>query len=63
MKKDGTPFTLKELKVNAADLIEIGYKKDGIGKELKKLWDLAIVNPEKNQKELLIETAKQDLKI
>lgn len=63
MKKDGTPFTLKELNLTAADLIEIGYENDGIGKELKKLWDFAVINPDKNQKETLINIAKQDLKI
>lgn len=60
MKADGTPFSLKELKISATDLIEIGYKDKEIGKELKKLWDDAIIHPEKNVYELLMRTAEWD---
>lgn len=59
-KNDGTPFSLKELKISATDLIEIGYKDKEIGKELKKLWDDAIIHPEKNVYELLMRTAEWD---
>ena len=60
MKADGTPFSLKELKISASDLIEIGFKDREIGKELKKLWDDTIIHPERNVYELLMRTAEWD---
>ncbi len=60
MKADGTPFSLKELKISATDLIEIGFRDKEIGKELKKLWEDAIVHPERNNHELLVCTAEKD---
>ena len=62
MKEDGTPFTLKELNITASELIELGFRDKDIGKELKKLWDFAILRPEKNNKDTLIEMAKKDFK-
>ena len=60
MKCDGTPFNLKELNISAIHLIDIGYKDKEIGKELKKLFDYAIVHPEKNVFEVLNSRAEWD---
>lgn len=60
MQKDGTPFNLKELKITANELVDIGYSADGIGKELKKLFDLAVLNPEKNDNAVLKKIAVED---
>lgn len=62
MQKDGTPFTLKELKITPAQLIRIGYREKNIGKELKKLWDYAIVNPQDNKEDVLLSLANKHLK-
>ncbi len=62
MDKDGTPFTLKELKISSADLMKIGYAREGIGKELNKLWDYAVINPQDNQTDILLNMAKKDFK-
>lgn len=60
MLKDGTPFTLKQLEINASDLIEIGYKDQQISKELKALFDFAGQYPQKNNKQALFDKAKED---
>lgn len=60
MQEDGTPFSLKALKISAADLMAIGFKDKDIGKELKKLWEGAVAHPELNESETLNETAKKD---
>ena len=60
MRCDGTPFTLKELNVSASHLIDIGYEGQEIGKELKKLFDYAIIHPEKNVFEVLKSRAEWD---
>ncbi len=62
MHKDGTPFTLKELKITSTDLINLGYKGEKIGKELNRLWDFAIINPDKNCKDILFSMANKDFK-
>ncbi len=60
MQADGTPFTLKQLAISAVDLIEIGFANEKIKKELNALWEYAVINPEKNNKIVLIERAKKD---
>ena len=60
MLADGTPFTLKDLKVTSSELMKIGFTGEGIGKELKKLFDLCVLNPERNKKEDLIKLAEKD---
>jgi len=60
MQKDGTPFTLKELNITAKDLMDIGFKEAGLGKELKKLFDYAVLNPEKNNLKALLAVASRD---
>ena len=59
MQADGTPFTLKDLKISAGDLIGLGYKDKQISKELKTLFDYAVLHPEKNKHENLITIAKK----
>lgn len=60
MKVDGTPFSLKELDISSSDLIEIGYQKEQISKELDALLDYAVVSPEKNKRQHLIAKAQTD---
>ena len=59
MKADNTPFSIKELKISAKELMEIGFLGKEIGKEIEALFNLCIDNPEKNQKEELIKQAKR----
>ena len=61
MKKDGTPFSLKELDITAKDLIELGYKDSEIGAQLHWLFDYAVLHPERNKKEILLAQAKRRL--
>ncbi len=60
MCKNGQPFSLKELKITAEDLIGIGYSGESIGKELKKLFEFAVVTDGANEKERLLKIAKAD---
>lgn len=60
MKTDGTPFSLKDLKITAKDLVAIGYKGESISKELKKLLELAIENPLLNERKKLLYKATAD---
>ena len=62
MQRDGTPFSLKELKITSLDLIEIGYSGAVLGKELNKLWEYAVINPQDNNRDFLLNMAKKDLK-
>ncbi len=62
MKEDGTPFSLKELKISSADLIELGYCDREIGKELKDLFDYVVLNPKDNDRERLLDLAKKHKK-
>lgn len=60
MKVDGTPFSLKELDINSSDLIEIGYQKEQISKELNSLLEYTAVCPDKNKKQFLMVKAESD---
>ena len=60
MKADGTPFSLKDLKISAADLISLGYKGKDLGKELEKLFDEAVIDPALNCRETLYRQALCD---
>lgn len=62
MQEDGTPFSLKALNISAAELIEIGFEDKDIGKELKKLWEVAVSHPEQNKNQTLLTIAKKDYK-
>lgn len=60
MQLDGTPFSIKQLKISSNELIEIGFIKEQIGKELTSLWEYVVLNPEKNSNEELTLKAKRD---
>ena len=60
MKKDGVPFSYKDLSITAVDLMDIGYKGKQIGKELESLFDFCILNPNQNKKEILLDIAKKE---
>ncbi len=60
MQSDGTPFSVKDLKITAKDLIEAGYSGDEIGKELNKLLELCRESPAKNDAKLLAKKAIRD---
>ena len=60
MKTDGTPFSYKDLKINAAALKKIGYSGRGIGSELAALFGVCVKSPEKNDGKLLGRLAKED---
>ncbi len=55
MLNDGTPFSVKDLKITANDLIKLGYKGERLGKQLNKLLELSIVAPKLNEFEKLME--------
>ena len=63
MQSDGTPFTLKDLKITANDLIIIGFNGRAVGEELKALFDFAVENPDKNIKKVLRDKAIEDLEL
>jgi tRNA nucleotidyltransferase (CCA-adding enzyme) len=55
-------FSLKDLKINGEDLINIGFNKGKeIGEMLKYLLDIVIERSELNEKEILITLAKEKL--
>lgn len=55
-------FSLRELGVNGKDLINIGYPSTPeLGKELNRLLDRVIEDPTLNEKNILLELAKEDL--
>ncbi|SHG94492.1 CCA tRNA nucleotidyltransferase [Tepidibacter thalassicus] len=57
------PLTVKELDINGNDLIRVGYKKGKqIGKMLNYLLDLVLENPEINEKDILINLAKNKMR-
>lgn len=60
MQSDGTPFTLKDLKITAAELMEEGFCGEEIGKELNKLLSVCREFPERNEKNYLLQKAKKD---
>lgn len=60
MLVDKTPFSIKDLLINAEDLMKIGFKGKYIGNELKELFDFCVYNPDKNQKEFLVKKAEKD---
>lgn len=62
MQKDGTPFDYKDLKITAVDLMQIGYKGKAIGKTLGELFDFCVLNPEQNQKQILVNKAETAFK-
>lgn len=60
MKTDGTPFSLKELKITAKDLMAIGFPAKTVGEELALLFKCAVVSPADNSFEALKFKAQKD---
>jgi tRNA nucleotidyltransferase (CCA-adding enzyme) len=60
MNKDGTPFCLKDLRISANDLINIGFRGKEIGNELNKLFSLCVIDPTKNDHVKLLKISIQD---
>lgn len=60
MKTDGTPFSYSDLKITAEQLMEMGFKGKQIGAELKKLFDLCVYSPRKNNEETLKKIVEKD---
>lgn len=59
--ESGSPLTLKDLKINGNDLIEIGFTGNNIGKVLSEILSLVIENKLQNVKQELINYAKNRL--
>lgn len=62
MKLEKVPFSLKELKVSALDLIGLGAKEKDLSIILNELWDKVIIDPKLNEKERLMTLAKKLIK-
>jgi tRNA nucleotidyltransferase (CCA-adding enzyme) len=62
MKQENTPFTLKELKIDAKALIDMGYNGKDIGDKLKELLTLCQLQPKYNDEKFLKNKAQKDLK-
>ncbi len=62
VEEDGTPITVKDLKVSAKDLMEIGMPKEELSKSLKELRYLCINNPTLNQREKLLKIVQKGAK-
>lgn len=60
MKQDGTPFSVKELKIAPEKLIKIGFKGKSVGEELKKLFAFAVENSGSNDEKTLLKKAEED---
>ncbi len=54
MLESKTPFSVKQLKISAEDLIQAGYKGEQIGKQLSKLLELCVENPQANDRDRLL---------
>ena len=60
MKKNGVPFSIKDLHISAKELIESGFLGVEVGKTLKFLLEICVLNPEFNQKQKLLQLALQN---
>ncbi|MBR2870804.1 MAG: CCA tRNA nucleotidyltransferase [Clostridia bacterium] len=54
----GTPFSIKDLKISAKDIMGLGFNGVEIGETLKKLLAICQQEPTKNTKEYLLEKCK-----
>lgn len=59
MKKDGTPFSVKQLKVSGNDLVKIGIDQDKRGVVLNNLWLDTVMNLALNTREKALEYVKK----
>jgi len=64
MRVNKTPETLSDLAINGTDLIdEFGFKNgEDIGYVLKRLWELTLIKPKQNKRELLLNNVKNIIK-
>lgn len=62
MVADGTPFSVRELNINATTLRDIGFNGKEIKEEQTKLFYAAVENPSLNVAERLFEMAKADFR-
>ena len=60
MQSDGTPFSLKDLKITPAELLTIGFKRRNLGEELKRLFEYAVTNEKANDFAKLKAKAEED---
>ena len=63
IKLKGLPISKKHLKINGHDLSRVGYKKEEIGRELKKLHKIIIRKPSFNKREILMQLANKHSQI
>ena len=59
IKSNKEPYTISHLNIDGDDLKALGFEGEKIGKILNLLLDLVIENPEKNEKNILIDMAKK----
>lgn len=58
MQAEGAPRNIKELKINAKALIELGYTGKQIGEKLEELFKLAVLDGKYNNREKLLKRAR-----
>ena len=59
VKRDGTPLSLRELKVNGNDLMELGVESRDIGKMLEALFEDTVLNPDLNDRDKALEYVRR----
>ena len=62
MLADGTPFTIKDLKISSKELIGVGVKGRQIGELQKKMLEECVMNPSLNNREKLLKIALNSVK-
>ncbi len=62
IKEDGTPLTIKELKITAEQLLNLGCKRENLSKTLKTMFLECVKNPKRNTKDWLLKFAKALIK-
>ena len=54
MKEEGVPFSVAELAVNGADVMDYGYTGESVGRVLQELFELTLSGEKKNQRDVLL---------
>jgi tRNA nucleotidyltransferase (CCA-adding enzyme) len=62
MLADGTPFSIKDLKITAKELMDVGIKGKRIGELQKKMLEECVIDPSLNNKEKLLKIALNSVK-
>lgn len=57
MREENVPFSIKELKISAKELTDLGFFGKQIGQTLDKLLEFAVINPKINQNQKLMQMA------